>query len=143
MNELNRQQERQTADRASWGPGWVDTGLVFTRVDGRGVRPEYVSRHFQKLAAEYGLPPIRLHDLRHTNASLALQAGVDLKVVSERLGHSKTSITADIYTHVAPTVGQAAARRIAEVIVGERVANEHDRLAVSSESPASEPQNGH
>ncbi|HEY8821869.1 MAG TPA: tyrosine-type recombinase/integrase, partial [Dermatophilaceae bacterium] len=51
------------------------------------MRPEYATRHFQALALKAGLPVIRLHDLRHTNASLALSAGVDLKVVSERLGH--------------------------------------------------------
>jgi integrase len=64
------------------------------------LRPKYVTRHFQRLIAEAGLPAIRLHDLRHTNASIALAAGVDIKVVSDRLGHSTTAITADLYTHV-------------------------------------------
>lgn len=63
-----------------------------------------------------GLPPIRLHDLRHTSASLALSAGVPMKVVSERLGHSSTGITADLYTHVAPVLGQRAADRIAAAV---------------------------
>ncbi len=59
---------------------------------------------------------IRLHDLRHTNASLALAAGVDMKVVSERLGHSQISVTADLYTHVNQGVGRDAANRIAGVL---------------------------
>jgi integrase len=59
---------------------------------------------------------IRLHDLRHTNASIALAAGVDIKVVSDRLGHSTTAITADLYTHVNRNVGRSAADRIAEVL---------------------------
>jgi len=58
----------------------------------------------------------RTHDLRHTSASLALSAGVPMKVVSERLGHSSTAITADLYTHVAPLLAQDAADRIAAVI---------------------------
>ena len=74
------------------------------------------TRHFQHLAREAGLPPLRLHDLRHTNASLALQAGVDLKVVSDRLGHSQISVTADLYTHVNIAVGRAAADQIAQAL---------------------------
>jgi hypothetical protein len=80
------------------------------------LRPEYVARHFQRLIAEAGLPVIRLHDHRHTNASIALAAGVDIKVVSDRLGHSTTAITADLYTHVNAIVGRAAADRIAEAL---------------------------
>jgi Phage integrase family len=57
-----------------------------------------ISRHFQALAEKAGLPRIRLHDLRHTNASIALAAGVELKVISERLDHSTLGITADLYT---------------------------------------------
>jgi integrase len=68
-------------------------------------RPEYVTRHFQALAKRSGLPAIRLHDLRHTNASLALEAGVEMKVVSERLGHSQIPVTADLYIHVSNAVG--------------------------------------
>jgi integrase len=59
--------------------------------------------------ARHGLPKIRLHDLRHTWATLALEAGVPLKVVSERLGHATTAITADIYSHVAPALDRHAA----------------------------------
>lgn len=90
--------------------------LVFGRPAGVPVRPDYVSRHFQVLARQAGLPVIRLHDLRHTNASLALAAGVDIKVVSDRLGHSTTAITADLYTHVDRGVGREAAHRIASVL---------------------------
>jgi len=108
---LQRQQETQDLERSAWGPAWNDAGLVFTREDGRPLRPEYATRHFQALAERSGLPAIRLHDLRHTNASLALEAGVEMKVVSERLGHSQISVTADLYTHVSNTVGRAAAEK--------------------------------
>jgi integrase len=110
---LRRHRDAQDVERHTWGQGWTDTGLVFTREDGTALRPEYVTRHFQALAADAGLPPIRLHDLRHTNASIALAAGVDMKVVSDRLGHSQMSVTADLYSHVSVQLGQRAAEQIA------------------------------
>ena len=113
---LRRQREMQDAERTAWGAVWNDAALVFTREDGRPLRPEYATRHFRALAERAGLPVIRLHDLRHTNASMALDAGVALKVVSERLGHSQIAITADLYTHVSRRVGNAAAEKIAGVL---------------------------
>jgi integrase len=113
---LRRHREMQDVERTAWGPAWNDAGLVFTREDGRALRPEYATRHFQALAKQFGLRAIRLHDLRHTNASLALEAGVAMKVVSERLGHSQIAVTADLYTHVNDTVGRAAAMTIAEAL---------------------------
>ena len=89
---------------------------MFAQQNGEPIRPEYVTRHFQDLARRAGLRVIRLHDLRHTNASLALAAGVDLKVVSDRLGHSTTVITADLYTHVIPSVSRKAADQIGSLI---------------------------
>jgi integrase len=72
---LRRHQEMQDVERTAWGPAWNDAGLVFTREDGRSLRPEYATRHFQALAKQSALRAIRLHDLRHANASLALEAG--------------------------------------------------------------------
>jgi hypothetical protein len=124
---------------ANWIGGISDLELVavghdhaYVREDGRPLRPEYATRHFQALAEQAGLPVIRLHDLRHTNASLALSAGVDMKVVSERLGHSQMSITADLYTHVNRGLGKAAAEQIARALkpTGD---------AVSCSIPAAEP----
>lgn len=113
---LRRHREAQDRERGAWGAAWNEAGLVFTREDGTALRPEFASRHFQGLTVKLGLPVIRLHDLRHTNASLALDAGVDLKVVSERLGHSQISVTADLYTHVNPGVGRQAADQIAAAL---------------------------
>jgi integrase len=78
-----------------------------------------VSRLFKTLTRRAALPVIRFHGLRHTSASLALAAGVAMKVVSERLGHSTTGITADLYTHVVPAVAQDAADAIARLIAVE------------------------
>jgi integrase len=65
-----------------------------------------------------GLRRIRLHDLRHTYATLALEAGVPAKVVSERLGHATVAFTLDTYTHSVPTLHEDAARRVAALIFG-------------------------
>ena len=113
---LREHLDRQEADRLAWGAAWADTGLVFVREDGSQLRPDYISHLFQDLVSRAGVPRIRLHDLRHTNASLALAAGVALKAVSHRLGHSSTAITADLYTHVIPAVAQDAADRIAAMV---------------------------
>ena len=87
--------------------------------DGRPFHPERFSREFDRLLARLDFEPrIRLHDLRHTWATLALEAGVPVKIVSERLGHSKTAITLDIYSHVTPTMGADAAEKVAGLIFG-------------------------
>ena len=106
----------QAGERHIWGEAWRDTGLVFTREDGSQLHPDTVTTVFEQMHRAAGLPPIRLHDLRHTAASLALAAGVPLKVVSEQLGHSSLAITADTYTSVLPAVAQAAAEAVADVI---------------------------
>jgi Phage integrase family len=89
---------------------------VFTREDGSALHPEYVSRHFERLARNAGLPPVRLHDLRHGAATLALAGGADLKTVSEMLGHSTFSITADTYASVLPKVARSAAEAAARLV---------------------------
>jgi integrase len=113
---LRRWRERQNAERAATHGAWQHTGLVFAREDGNQLHPEHVADTFQRIYQEAGLPPIRLHDLRHTAASLALQAGVPMKVVSEQLGHSSLGITADTYTSVLPAVAQAAAEAVAGIV---------------------------
>ncbi len=92
---LRRWRARQLRERLEWGPAWTDTGLVFTREDGVGLHPDRITKLFDAHVRRSGLVRIRLHDLRHTHATLALQAGVHPKVVSERLGHSSISLTLD------------------------------------------------
>ena len=136
---LRRHREGQTVERLAWGPAWNDAGLVFTRENGLPLRPEYATRHFQALVEEAGLPAIRLHDLRHTNASLALLAGVEMKVISERLGHSQISVTADLYTHVNRGLGRRAAQQIADVL---RPTDETLPSAFLAQTPEETPQRG-
>ncbi len=69
-----------------------------------------------RAAKEAKLPAIRLHDLRHSHATLALRAGIHPKVVSERLGHATVAITLDTYSHAIPAMQEEAAERIAELV---------------------------
>jgi integrase len=100
------------------GAGFVDHGLVFCRPDGGPLHPERFSRTLTEKAARAGLPPIRLHDLRHSWATLALSAGVHPKVVQERLGHGAIGITLDVYSHVTEGLHGDAAALVAGLITG-------------------------
>ena len=77
------------------------------------------SRRRAKRVAATEVPRIRFHDLRHTHATLLLQAGTNPKVVSERLGHSTVSITLDTYSHVIPSLQEDAAKRASELVFAE------------------------
>jgi integrase len=90
---------------------------MFTYADGRPIRPEYITHRFAKLTRELGLPPIRLHDLRHQAATLALAAHADLKVIQQMLGHSSIITTADTYTSVLPDIAYQAAQATADMII--------------------------
>jgi integrase len=108
----------QAAERLAAGPTWTHSDLVFSRQDGALLHPEYIRRQFERHIDRAGLPRIRFHDLRHTHATLALQAGVHPKVVSERLGHTTVALTLDIYSHAIPAMQQEAAVTIAGLISG-------------------------
>ena len=99
---------------------WKNTGYVFTKETGEPWHPQMVSRSFAQAIAAAKLPAIRLHDLRHTHATLALQAGIHPKVVSERLGHATISITLDTYSHAIPAMQEEAAAQIAELVFAGR-----------------------
>jgi integrase len=106
----------QDAERTSWGAAYNDHGLVFAREDGAPLDPGQLTKRFGQLAKEAGLPRARLHDLRHASASLMIQAGVPLALVSKRLGHSSISITSDVYGHLLEGAGREAAERAAALI---------------------------
>lgn len=105
---LRRNRTRQAELRLAAGPAWIDRDLVFANAVG-GPLPESTLRVAYRAAlARAGLPRIRFHDLRHTAATIALGRGVHPKVVSEMLGHSRTAITLDLYSHVTPTMQREA-----------------------------------
>jgi integrase len=114
---LKAQAARQAEERADWDELWVETGYVFTAENGEALDPESVSRWWRQAVKRAMLPPIRLHDLRHTHATLALEANINAKVVSERLGHATVSITLDTYSHAIPALQQEAAQLIAGLVL--------------------------
>ena len=92
--------------------------LIFTTAHGEPISEEYlVKRHFKPLLREAGLPNIRMYDLRHTSATLALTVGVAPKVVSEQLGHASAAFTLDTYSHVLPHMQDEAAAKMAAVLM--------------------------
>jgi integrase len=92
--------------------------LVFTQPNGEPVSPWTVSASFKRTALSLGLPPLTFHGLRHTWATLALSAGVQPKIVQERLGHSSIQVTSDIYQHAIPGLQREAADTVAAMIKG-------------------------
>ncbi len=118
VEALQEHRRAQLEERLAWSEAYHDHGLVFPRQDGSPRQPSSVSGRFKRLSVAAGLPSIRLHDLRHTHATLALSAGVPIKVVSDRLGHSTAVLTLDTYSHVTPDLAEDAARRVAGLIWG-------------------------
>jgi hypothetical protein len=90
--------------------------LVFTSTIGTPLDERNVRREFKELLKEAELPPMRIHDLRHTTATLLLAQGVSPRVVMETLGHSQISLTMDTYTYVLPSLQREAAERMQDAI---------------------------
>lgn len=95
---------------------WTDHDLIICTGRGTPINPNNVSRSFDALVKRAGLRRIRVHDLRHTSATLLLLAGTPAKVVSERLGHASIGITLDLYSHVLPSMQDEAALAISRIL---------------------------
>jgi integrase len=117
LEVLRAHRARQAAERLAWGVDYTDSGLVITTEDGRPLHPETLSGLFVRQAKRAELPPIRLHDLRHSVASILLAQGVHPKVVREQLGHATIALTLDTYSHVIPSLQQEAAGVLAAAIL--------------------------
>jgi integrase len=115
---LREHRANQELERKLLGNLLKPDDLVFSSPDGTPLSPNSVTKDFHNLVKSLGIPGVRLHDLRHTHATLMLRQGVHPKVVSERLGHSSVSITLDTYSHVLPGIQAAAARRFDEGLQG-------------------------
>ena len=106
--------DKQVQDRLLLGEPLKDDDLVFSEADGRPMRPNRITRAWPMLAERAGLRVIRLHDARHTHASIMLKQGIHPKIVQERLGHANIAITLDTYSHVSPGLQAAAAKSFDE-----------------------------
>lgn len=118
ITALRAHRAAQNQLKLKLGEAYQDQGLVFCREDGTPVHPDRFTQMFDKHVKASGLPRIRLHDLRHTHATLALAAGIHPKVVSERLGHSTVAFTMDVYSHAIPSMEAEAAETIANLVRG-------------------------
>jgi integrase len=111
--------------RIQLGIGLNADDFVFIRPDGSPINPNAATLAFRRIISRAGLKGIRIHDLRHTHASLMLKAGIHPKVVSERLGHANIGITLDLYSHVLPGLQEAAAEKFDRIFeVGEEEKSE-------------------
>jgi integrase len=118
VTELRAHRKRQLEERLAWGDAWTETGFVFVLESGEPIHPQRFTYWFDRAVAATDLPRIRLHDVRHTHATLGLAAGVPAKVMAERLGHANVSITLDLYSHVTETLQVDAAARVAATVFG-------------------------
>ena len=116
LGQLRVHQERQWLEKTAMGEGWANNDLVFTTTVGTPIYPRNMLREFKTQLERAGLQEIRFHDLRHTAAALMLNHNVPVIVVSRRLGHSRPSITMDIYGHLIPGIQSQAAELIDEII---------------------------
>lgn len=116
VEALRLHRKAQEVERDEWGNDYLDSDLVFCKENGEPLHPQTYSQAFERIVAKSDLPPIRLHDLRHTHATIALRAGIPTKVISERLGHENPAFTLKQYAHVIPGMQAEAAKQIASLI---------------------------
>jgi integrase len=116
VKALNRCRVRQLEMRLAAGKRWQESGFVFTTPNGTVLDPRNVTRAFKSILAANSLPPIRIHDLRHSCATLLLAQGVSPRVVMETLGHSQVSLTLNTYSHVLPALQEDAASKMDAIL---------------------------
>jgi len=108
LKALKQHYMRQMGARLRAGAIWKDNGLVFCNIYGYYLDAGSLREQFTALLKKAGLPHMRFHDLRHSAATILLGMGVPMKVVQELLGHSRFTITADVYSHVFPSMLEGA-----------------------------------
>ena len=126
IQALRLQIERVQTLRAAVGERWKDNDLIFPSLAGTPIDGYNLSKEFRILAEQAGLPRIRFHDLRHTAASMMLNHGIPVIIVSRILGHSKPSITMDIYGHLIPGMQDQAASLMDQITTVVRVEVYHE-----------------
>ncbi len=113
---LRSHRKRQLETRLAVGAAWQEQGFVFTTPIGTPADPHNLHKLFKTLLAGAELPPMRIHDLRHSCASLLLAQGVDPRTIMETLGHSQISLTLNTYAHVLPSLRHEAAAKMNAIL---------------------------
>lgn len=106
----------QAKERLRLGDQWQNSDRLFTAWNGAPIRPDVITAWFHKFVTRNGLPPIHVHSLRHTNATLLIAAGTNLTTVAARLGHANTTTTSKIYAHAIKSADQAAAEALQDIL---------------------------
>ena len=133
---LKAWKRRQAEERLAAGPAWKESPYVFTREDGSPPHPGWVTKRWNEDVATAGAPAIRLHDARHTAATIMLRAKVPVKVVSERLGHANVGITLAVYAHTTAQDDREAAERRQTFWVGFSAIRDHSVITNPGAAPA-------
>ncbi|MGB9804372.1 tyrosine-type recombinase/integrase [Desulfofundulus sp.] len=121
VEELRKHRVLQLQEKLKLGPAYKDHGLVFCTKDGKPLRPDNVAgRLFRSLIKKAGVPRIRFHDLRHTHATLMLEAGEHPKITAARLGHADTKTLMETYTHLVPRVQKEAAKNVDKLLIDKK-----------------------
>jgi len=118
ITALREHRARQNERRLLLGADWNDYDLVFAAANGNPINPNNLTRDYDRWVQVAGVPRIRIHDQRHTHVTLAIQKGANIKAVSQRVGHSETSITMNLYAHVMPEQHKDVADKIGDALFG-------------------------
>jgi integrase len=113
---LIEQKEKQKSDRLEWGRDYSNLNLVICTPKGKPICPKNFYRTFKEICKRLDLPIIRIHDLRHSHATMLIAQNVNPKIISERLGHNDIGVTLNIYSHVLPSMQKEVADRIDQIL---------------------------
>ena len=118
VDYLTRHLAMLDAEKEAFGTSYRDSDKLMRNPDGTAIHPDTITRRFNRLVDKAGVRRIRLHDVRHTYATMSLDAGIDPKIVSDRIGHANMAYTLQIYTHRSTGRDRQAAETVARVILG-------------------------
>ena len=136
--DIRRHRREQDTEREKAGDAWAGSGFEFTDEHGGPLHPADVTYAFHMIACLAGLPPVRLHDLRHGPATLLLAAGHGMKVVQATLGLSSITIAGDTYTSVLPQLARQSAEDVAALVCPSRMPSPRRRPGKRQERPGSD-----
>ena len=120
LEELRQARDQYLADKLAYGRGIQNLNFVIRQADGSPIMPDSMTQKWERFVEHHKLPHIRLHDLRHSHATALIMAGVNPKVVQQRMGHSDVNITLNTYTHVLPEMDIEAAELLDQIMMNKK-----------------------